>query len=265
VSDARIILLHHSTGESIWNGGERTLTSRIVRKLNSLSGLKIPRKSFAQTLLARHNQQFGTKHQIEAQVFPKPSPYGWHNYPFDYYNIWVKNAGLEPFREEPTLEILTRKFNVIAFKHCFPVSNIQPDRSPDINADYRSLANYKLQYLALREKFHQFPSTRFIVWTGAAQVESRTNAEEAKRAREFFGWVTNEWDLPNDNVFVWDFFQLQTEGELYFQQKLALSQENSHPNGTFSRSAAALFLRRVLDVVESNGRATSLTGTPAAV
>ena len=32
--------------------------------------------------------------------FPKPNPYGWNNYPYDYYNIWVKNAGEELYMEE---------------------------------------------------------------------------------------------------------------------------------------------------------------------
>ena len=88
---------------------------------------------------------------IEEMAFPKASPYGWHNYPYDYYNIWVKNAGNEPFMEEPTLEILTKQYQVVIFKHCFPVSNIQPDQdSADINSDFKSLSNYKLQYLALK-------------------------------------------------------------------------------------------------------------------
>ncbi len=200
---------------------------------------------------------------MSAQAFPKASPYGWHNYPFDYYNIWVKNAAEAPYLEEPTLEILTRRYNVIVFKHCFPVSNIQPDKVSDLNADYRSLANYKLQYLALREKFHQFPSTRFVVWTGAAQVASRTNEDEAKRAKEFFNWVITEWDLPDDNIFVWDFFGLQTEGGLYFQPRFAVSEQNSHPNNAFSRSAARLFLQRLVDVIEFDGAKTNLTGTPS--
>ena len=37
-------------------------------------------------------------------AFPKASPYGWHNYPYDYYDIWVKHAGNEPYMEEPSME-----------------------------------------------------------------------------------------------------------------------------------------------------------------
>jgi len=66
------------------------------------------------------------------------------------------------------------------------VSNIQVDKdSADINSDYKSLANYKLQYEALRNKLHEFSDTKFILWTGAAQVKSAVSEDEATRAREF--------------------------------------------------------------------------------
>ncbi len=40
---------------------------------------------------------------LEEVAFPKSKPYGWNNYPYDYYNIWVNNAGPKPFMKEPTL------------------------------------------------------------------------------------------------------------------------------------------------------------------
>jgi hypothetical protein len=98
------------------------------------------------------------------------------------------------------------------------------------------------------------------VWTGAAQVKPRTNEDEAKRSQEFSNWVMNEWDLPDDNIFVWDFYGLQTEGQLYFQDKFSQSESNSHPNGVFSKSAARLLFQRMVDVIESGGTATSPTG-----
>ncbi len=128
--------------------------------------------------LINYNKENNKNYLIKEIAFPKAAPYGWHNYPYDYYNIWVKHAGNEPYMEEPTLEILTRQYQVISFKHCFPVSNIQPDKdSADINSDYKSLANYKLQYAALRDKLHEFPDTKFIVWTGAALAKGAVSEE----------------------------------------------------------------------------------------
>jgi hypothetical protein len=84
----------------------------------------------------------------------------------------------------------------------------------------------------------------------------------AKLSRDFFNWVINEWDLPNDNIYIWDFYGLQTEGQLYFQENFFQSETNSHPNNVFSNSAARLFFNRIIDVIESNGSNTSVTGSP---
>lgn len=259
----RILLLHHSTGEIVWRGTCPTLPWRLLRRMGALVRCQLERKPLLSALFAEYNRSRGTNLQLVAQTFPKPIPYGWRNYPFDYYNIWVKHAGPEPFLEEPTLELLARNYDVIVLKHCFPVANVQPDKGPaDVDSDHRSLANYKLQYLALREKFYEFPATKFVVWTGAAQVRARTTEEEAKRFQEFVHWVIQEWDSPKDNLFVWDFYGLQTQGQLFLQEQFAQSATNSHPNAAFAASAAKLLFRRLVDVVETNGARTTEAGKP---
>ena len=158
-TDARIILLHHSTGHCVWRGG-------------------VPEWFDA------YNAGHGTGYEIVEQAFPKKEPYGWANYPYDYWNLWVRHAGRKPHKTEPTLEILTAKYDVIVFKHCYPVSGVVADDSnPDITSATKTRANYELQYEALKLKLHEFPNTRFLVWTGAALVESSTDADEATRAR----------------------------------------------------------------------------------
>jgi hypothetical protein len=105
----KIIFLHHSTGNCIWLGD----TSNIIYKFT--------RKGTVQRFFDEYNKINGTQYNISELAFPKKQPYGWRNYPYDYYYIWVKNAGYEMFMEEPTLEILTSEYDVIIFKHCFPV------------------------------------------------------------------------------------------------------------------------------------------------
>ncbi len=96
--------------------------------------------------------------------------------------------------------------------------------------------------------------------TGAAQVKACITEEEARRAREFFQWVTEEWDLPQDNIFLWDLYRLQTDGELYLKDSYARAADDSHPNGEFAAKAVQLFFNRIVDVLESNGVRTKLTG-----
>jgi hypothetical protein len=261
ISDMNIIYLHHSTGGVIWQGKKASIVTRAARKLSTKLANIVGQKPMLPLLFEKYNKENNKDYFIKEMVFPKESPYGWHNYPYDYYNIWVKNAGNEPFMEEPTLEMLTKQYQVVIFKHCFPVSNIQADQdTSDINSDYKSLANYKLQYAALREKLHEFPNTKFILFTGAALVKSAVSEDAAERAKEFFTWVTDEWDLPEDNIHIWDLYSLQTEGGSYFKDEYATSPDNSHPNGEFAVKVAQLLFARIIDVIETNGNGTKCTG-----
>lgn len=249
-----IIFLHHSTGGVIWDGDLSQVNPDVVKDNPRLKA-QIP------LLFAQFNKETSKNYLIKEMSFPKAEPYGWNNYPFDYYNIWVKNSGDKAFMKEPTLEMLTDQYSVIIFKHCFPSSNIAADEtSADINSDTKSLQNYKLQYLAIRDKMLEFPDNKFILFTGAVQVQAFLTEEEAYRAREFHDWVTQEWDQPEDNIFLWDLYQLQTEDGLYFKDEYAVSPEDSHPNKTFAGGAANLLFNRIIDVIENGGKTTTLTG-----
>ncbi len=232
----KIIFLHHSTGSNIWAGG-------------------------VEAWFDEYNNESGIHYTVTEQDFPKDSPYGWNNYPYDYWNIWVNYAGESTYMEEPTLELLTEQYDMIIWKHCYPVSQVEADSgSPDITSEVKSIENYQLQYNALKKKMREFPDTDFIVWTGAAQVQGETDAASARRAQTFFHWVRDEWDEEGDNIYIWDFFQLQTSGGIYFRAEYAESKDDSHPNASFSYKAAPLFGQRVVNVAEGKGDASSLTG-----
>lgn len=243
-SDMKVIFLHHSTGEVVWNGN----TS--IGETNSLP-----------SLLLKYNEDNETAFSIKELSYPKASPYGWNNYPYDYYNIWIKNGGDQPYMEESTLEILTKEYQVIVFKHCFPVCDILPDDgNPDIDSPKQTLANYKLQYQALKSKMHEFPGIKFILFTGAAHVQGATTEADALRAKEFFNWVINIWDESGDNIYLWDFYSLETEGGLYLKDEYSAG--DSHPNASFAGQVAPLLFNRIIDVITNNGQKTSLTGQP---
>lgn len=228
----QIIFLHHSTGENIWNGG--------------VSGW-----------FDQYNADHATSYRISERAFPQDA-YGWKNYPYDYWNIWVNHGDSTG---EPTLETLTQQYQVIIWKHCFPVSEIEEDiGSPDVTSEDKRLENYYLQYAALKAKMREFPNTTFIVWTGAAQVKDSINAESAARARVFFNWVKSQWDEPGDNIFLWDFYELETEGGIYLRGDYAASSDDSHPNEAFSQRVAPLFSQRTVNVIEGRGDSSSITG-----
>ena len=236
----KIVFLHHSTGNRIWLGK----TNPYIYKLT--------RKGDIQKYFNDFNKKNNTDYNITDLYFPKEKPYGWNNYPFDYYNIWVKNAGADPYMEEPTLEILTKKYDVIIFKHCFPGSRINEDTgSPDINSSEKKIENYRLQYDALKNKMHEFPDNKFIVWTPAVCTSNEISEDEAKRTNQFYRWMLDEWDEKGDNIFIWDFYNHETEGSLYLLEKNAHSPNDSHPGREFAAKAAPLFSKFIADVIES--------------
>jgi hypothetical protein len=236
----KILFLHHSTGNCIWLGDTSSLT------------YKFTRKGTVQRIFDEYNKQSGAGYMISDMIFPKKAPYGWKNYPYDYYNIWVKNAGPVNYLEEPTLEILTREYDVIIMKHCFPVAKILEENGPaDIDSEVKTLGNYKLQYEALKKKMHSFPYTKFIVWTPPAIVRSQITPEQALRLSSFHKWITGEWNEEGDNIYIWDFYSYETEGELYLKDENAYSVLDSHPGKKFSEKMANVFSTFIIDVIEN--------------
>jgi hypothetical protein len=234
----KILFLHHSTGASIWVGK----TNKYIYKLTKYGDVLRYFSDF--------NRKNNTDHKIEELLFPKSAPYGWNNYPYDYYNIWVKNAGEKNYMDEPTLEILTGKYDIIIFKHCFPGSRMKEDTgSPDINSEEKKLENYKLQYTALKNKMHEFPNNKFVIWTPAVCTKNQMTEAEAIRTNQFYKWIIEEWDTKGDNIYVWDYYKYQTEGGLYLLDKNAINPDNSHPNEDFSGRIAPLFCEFIQSVL----------------
>jgi hypothetical protein len=259
--ETKIMFLHHSTGLNIW-GADGSILQSVAFRINALYTF-VGRRAELPTLFKEYNEEHNTNYGIYKRPFPSHRPYGWYNFPHNYYEIWVEHAGDEPYRKQPTLEILTKDYDVIMFKHCFPVSNIQEDEEvADINSYHKTIANFKLQYEAIKKKIHEFPDTKFILWTGAAQVKANITEDEALRAQEFFNWVREEWDEPDDNIYLWDFNFLETDGGLYLKDEYAVAPNNSHPNSEFSSRVSKLLFKRIIDVLESDGTGTTLTGEP---
>ncbi len=156
--------------------------------------------------------------------------------------------------------MLTQTYNVIVLKHCYPVSDVAADSGPaDVTSQDQQDQNYRLQYNALKAKMHQFPDTRFIVWTGAARLQAEApDAANAARATAFFTWVRTTWDEPNDNIYVWDFRTLETGGADFLPPERSAG--DSHPNGTFAAEVAPYFVNRLVDVIEGRGDSGSVTG-----
>ena len=237
-TNSEVVFLHHSTGGVIWGGG-------------------------VDTAITAYNTANTTTYNVTQVAYPD-SPYPWANYPYDYWHLWIDGggqAGIGQWAGVPTLTSFTDVNQVVVFKHCYPVSDIGANTgSPDVSSSSKTIQNYQLQYNALRDHLLTFSSNRFIVWTGAARVEASSSTADGQRARQFFAWVKDVWDVPGDNIYVWDFYELETEGGNFLLDQYSAGSGDSHPSSAFAQTVAPFFAQRIIDVIEGRGDIGSLTG-----
>jgi hypothetical protein len=80
-------------------------------------------------------------------------------------------------------------------------------------------------------------------------VKNATTEENAKRMREFVNWLKNEWEQEGDNIYLWDFYELETEGGLYLKDEYTENPNNSHPNKQFAERVAPVFAEKIVELL----------------
>lgn len=222
-----VIYLHHSTGHNVWNGG-------------------VPE------LVSTYNERHGTDYTITERAYTH-WPHPWTNDPVDYWRCWVDHRDDKRFLGQETLDELASAYDVVVWKHCFTAARIAPDSGiAKASSRVKMLANFKLQYAALRDVMLEHSDTTFLVWTVPPLAPGATDPEQAARATEFARWVREEWDRPGDNIHLFDYYALAAPGG-QLRSDYAVSNTDSHPSAEFSKEAAAAFVARLTDVLE--GRA----------
>ena len=126
------------------------------------------------------------------------------------------------------------QYDVIAFKSCFPVSDIQSDDQ---------LAEYKSYYLSIRDRMDQYPDKIFIVLSPPPQVAAYTDAEAAARARAFANWLaSDEYLNGHPNVFAFNFFDLLADPSTNtLRADYQADEQDAHPNELANRTIGPLF------------------------
>jgi hypothetical protein len=110
---------------------------------------------------------------------------------------------------------------IVMFKSCFPNSGLQGDpndpipsidnnplRGQDSGSEYHTVANAKGIYIDLLEYFKAHQEKLSVVMTAPPLSDPTFSSN----ARAFNQWLVNEWlrDYPYNNVFVFDFYNIQT-------------------------------------------------------
>jgi hypothetical protein len=126
------------------------------------------------------------------------------------------------------------EYDVIAFKSCFPVSDIQSDDQ---------LAEYKSYYLSIRDRMDQYPNKIFIVVSPPPQVAEYTDPEAAARARAFSNWLaSDEYLSGHPNVFTFNFFDLLADPSTnVLRTDYQTDEYDAHPNELANQTIGPLF------------------------
>ena len=246
----KVLFLHHSTGSNLYNSGN------------------VPE------YIQEYNTNNSTNYQISELSYPN-TPYSWNNYPYDYWNLWINGSCDNTNENIMCLDEMTKNYDVIIWKHCYPGASIQADNgNPDVTSSTKTLANYKLQYKALLNLMDQYPENKFIVWTLVPLHHNATNSDQAGRANEFVNWVKDTWmqedGASHPNVYIFDFFgnaaELSSNPENGVQYCLKYEYErdhdgsDSHPNQLANETIGPVFSQFIIDVIEDNST-TSIDDT----
>ena len=126
------------------------------------------------------------------------------------------------------------QYDVIAFKSCFPTSNISSDGMLD---------EYRRYYLSMRDRMDQYPEKVFIIVTQPPQVPNNTDKQEGRRAREFTEWLqSDEYLGGHDNIFVFDFFDHLAGSDNFLRKEYRVDNWDAHPNERANQEIAPLFV-----------------------
>lgn len=137
---------------------------------------------------------------------------------------------------------------VIVFKSCFPVSDITSDEQ---------LERYRNYYLSIRDVMDQHSDKVFIIVTPPPLHPAVTDAEAARRAREFSDWLASKAYLSgHPNVFTFDFFDLLAEGDPTMWDYNMLREdyrdgEDSHPNAAANKAIGPQFVDFIIDATQA--------------
>ena len=137
---------------------------------------------------------------------------------------------------------------VIAFKSCYPTSNIRDDQQ---------LARYKTYYLDMRAVMDKHADKVFIILTPPPLNPSETNSDEAIRAKSFADWLkSDEYLKGHPNIFTFDLFGYLAEGdpaspERYMLKAAYRDGTDSHPNREANETIGPLLVDFVIQSAQS--------------
>lgn len=139
---------------------------------------------------------------------------------------------------------LLMQYDVIAFKSCFPTSNISSDEQ---------LADFQAYYRAIRDRIAQHPDKLFITVTQPPQVPGASEPDEAARARMLANWLKSSDYLAGlSNLETFDFFGYLAGDDNFLQARYRMDNYDAHPNERANQEIGPQFVDFVDRAIRSH-------------
>jgi hypothetical protein len=134
-------------------------------------------------------------------------------------------------------------YDVIAFKSCFPVSNIASDDQ---------LRQYQAHYTTIRDRTAQHPDKLFILVTQPPQVPGSSTPAEAARARRLTEWLQSDAFLAGHaNLVVFDLFGQLAGDDHFLRPAYRYDDHDAHPNARANAAIGPRFVAFIDGAIRS--------------
>ena len=241
-SGTNLFFLHHSTGQGIISGGVRSY----IADYNSTHATSFEFWDHCYTWESMPAWPGGL---VEPDGTATGYTYGGpcdNTDPDGLYYIWCSSEA----EAVATRNNILDNHEVIAFKSCFPASDIW---------DAAELQQRKDWYLAMRNVFDAHPDHVFVVMSTPPLHRLATDSGNASRARDFANWLKSGTYLNgHPNVVCFDLFDAlanaddssATANMLRYAYEGDHSDSDSHPNAAGNAAVAPLFAQALIDASE---------------
>ena len=225
-----LFFLHHSTGEGIIDGGVR----EYISDYNDANGTEFE--------FWDHGYNEDGLFDAEGVSVGRYDIPGDNTDPDGLHYLWCSD---DVEAQGCRTEIITNH-KVIAFKSCYPASNIE---------DADQLQQYKDWYIEMLSYFHARQDCVFVVMSTPPLHPEHTNADNAARARQFANWLkSGEYLDGQPNVVCFDLFDalaqpdgVGAEANMLRADYRQAGEANSHPNQLANETVAPVFAQFLID------------------
>jgi hypothetical protein len=224
----KILFIHHSTGANLIHQGK---VRELLKATNS--GVELwdhsynlyelfPRLFALFTYHTGLSDKDGSYTGIDYKITLS------NNSPKEYAEIFSRHP------TDPTLQAIL-KYNIIAFKNCFPTTRIESDAQ---------LEELKGLYTKIHNTLTQYTENIFVLITPPPLRKELTTSANAARAKDLVNWLVNE--IPSVNLKVFDLFTLLADENGYLKPEYTkFLKTDSHPNRKANVEIAPLFVKHL--------------------